>query len=299
MYLDETLQDTARYDLFHTYHDLYLSEENRADRLRQGISNENTRKLRTNAGDKVTSDAKEVALAKIHGTKYCIPLDHEILRDHGVFYPKALSHHLSFEITLAPVGEIVVYADAVKTPSYAISNLEMEYQTIKSEYLANQAASSYQIGKGFYFENIHHHETFTIARATDSIINKHINVPRRSMTGVLFLFTETYTGGTRDSEKFVNPNITSITFDIHGVPNRLFSKSMTTTDFWESAKKRFGNHSITEKEFYAGDKFALWIDLRTFPETSGLIHIASTVYLDETSQARCTWMRHRKHDVLG
>ena len=88
------------------------------------------------------------------------------------------------------------------------------------------------------------------------------------MTGVLFLFTESYTAGTRDSEKFVNPDITGINFNIHGVPNRLFSKGMIPTDFWELAKKRFGHESIKEKEFYAGNKFALWVDLRTFPEHS-------------------------------
>ena len=34
----ETLQDTQRYDLFQTYHDLFLPEEERGDKLRQGIS---------------------------------------------------------------------------------------------------------------------------------------------------------------------------------------------------------------------------------------------------------------------
>ena len=54
----ETLQDTQRYDLFQTYHDLFLTDEEREDRLRQGISSENMRKLRTNAGDKVDTDLK-------------------------------------------------------------------------------------------------------------------------------------------------------------------------------------------------------------------------------------------------
>ena len=85
----ETLQDTQRYDLFQTYHDLFLSDEDRGDKLRQGISSENMRKLRTNAGDKKTQDVREVALASVHNTKYHIPLNHPILKDHGVFYPKS------------------------------------------------------------------------------------------------------------------------------------------------------------------------------------------------------------------
>ena len=54
----ETLQDTQRYDLFQTYHDLFLTDEEREDRLKQGISSENMRKLRTNAGDKVDTRCK-------------------------------------------------------------------------------------------------------------------------------------------------------------------------------------------------------------------------------------------------
>ena len=92
----EILQDTQRYDLFQTYNNLFLTKEEREDKLKQGISSVNMRKLRTNAGDKVTSDAGEVAFAAIHNTKYRISLEHPILNDHGVFYPKALPNHLLF-----------------------------------------------------------------------------------------------------------------------------------------------------------------------------------------------------------
>ena len=47
------------YDLFQTYHDLFLPKEERKNMLRHGISAENMRKLRTgSAGDKDTSDAQ-------------------------------------------------------------------------------------------------------------------------------------------------------------------------------------------------------------------------------------------------
>ena len=127
------------YGLFQTYHDLYLSSEARDGMLRHGVSTENTRKLRTAVEDKVISNAKEVAMATLHGTKYCIPLDHPILLNHGVFYPKGLSHPLKFEITLAGVSDIVVYSDTTKPPNYKITNLELEYRSISSEYLANRA----------------------------------------------------------------------------------------------------------------------------------------------------------------
>ena len=228
------------------------------------------------------SDAQEVALATIHRSKYCIPIDHPILDDHGVFYPKVLPHQLQFELTFAPVDNIVVYSDTIKAPNYKIKNLELEYQCISSEDLANQTSGLYQVGKGFQYENVILHKTFTILKPNDSVINEHINLQRRSMVGILCLFTETPTAGTRDSENFLSPNIKSINFNIDGMPNKLYSSGMEATDLWESIKKRFISKSIfpkDEKKFYTDNKFALWVDLRTEPENTihGLgLEIAST-----------------------
>ena len=262
----ETLQTTERYDLFQTYHDLFL--EDRDDRLKQGISSENIRKLRTNAGDKDTSKTKEVTLATIHNEKYAIPLDHTVLSDHGALYPKALPHPLLFEITLPKVDQIVNHdkKEKEKTPTYKLTNIELEYRCITSEDLCSEAMTSYKVGKGFYYENVILHKTFPISKPNDSIINEHVNLPRKSMTGILCLFEEDYDEGKRDSEKFVNPDIKSININIDGMPNRLFSKGMIPSDFWESIKRRMGGSgNVKEEDFYT-DKFALWIDLRTFPD---------------------------------
>ena len=230
--------------------------------MRQGISSENMRRLRTNAGDKVTSNVKEVSLAAIHNTKYYIPIDHPILNDHGVFYPRALSQPLSFEITFASVADVVVFSDQTKPPNYKITNLELEYKCIQSEYLSKQAAEEYQVGRGFLYEKIILHKTFNISENTDSVINEHVNVPRRSM------ITEESVAGTRDSEKFVNPMITSVNFNIDGMPNKLYSNGIVPADFWESLKKRFDTKDgeVKQIDFCADNKFALWIDLRTHPD---------------------------------
>ena len=262
----ETLQDTMNYDIFQTYHDLFLPKEERENMLRHGISSENMRKLRTNAADKDTSNAKEVFMKKLHDTKYCIPLDDPILTDHGFFYPKSLRHPLKFEICLAPVSDVVVFSDTTKPPTYTITNLELEYRSISSKFLADKAQAAYKNNHAFFYENILHHKTFTFSKPNDSVINEHINAPRRSMTGILLLFTENPTAGERDSEKFVNPYITSVRINIDGVPNMLYSKGMLQTDQWESIKQRFPRSlesEVTETNFYTEDKFALWIDLRS------------------------------------
>ena len=265
----ETLQDTVRYDLFKTYHDSFLPKNERTKRLRQGISSENMRKLRTGAGDATTSDGGQVSLGKIYGKRYHIPINHPILDDHGVFRPMSLRETLEFEITLAPVSDIVVYSDVTAPPTYKLTNLELEYTTISSDYLAQEAAAAYNSGKGFFYENVQLHKTFEISKPDDSVINEHINVPRRSMSGILCLFNETPTAGTRDAEKFVNPAMLSIAINMNGLPNKLYSKNMQTTDFYESMMKRMkplGGDMIYPSNFYTGDRFGLWIDLRTFPD---------------------------------
>lgn len=261
----EILQDTNRYDLFQTYHDLFMTKEERENRLLEGISDLAFRKHRTAAGDR-SADVKDISFAGIYGAKFRIPINHPIIDNHGVYYPRALSDTLSFEITLAPSQDIAITSDISKSYEYSLSNIELEYECITSDYLAREATSKYQVGKGYFYENVLLHKTFIISKPNDSVINEHINVPRRSMSGILLLFTDTYTAGARDSEKFVNPSITKVEINIDSLPNKLYSKGMIPTDFWQSIIKRFGlQNSITQKEFYA-DKFGLWIDLRTYPD---------------------------------
>ncbi|KAK3755472.1 hypothetical protein QZH41_005976 [Actinostola sp. cb2023] len=81
-----------------------------------------------------------------------------------------------------------------------------------------------------------------------------------------------YTAGARDSEKFINPSITKIEVNVDGMPNRLFSK----------------------------DKYAVWIDLRTFPDNelhgSGL-HLNNTkdgirLTINRTAATECEVFDH-------
>ena len=184
----------------------------------------------------------------------------------GFFYPKSLPHPLKFEICLAPVSDVVVFSDTTKPPTYTITNLELEYRCISNKFLADQAQAAYKNNHVFFYENTLHHKTFTFSKKNDTVINEHINVPRRSMTGILLLFTENPTAGRRDSEKFVNPDIKSVQINIDGVPNMLYSKGMLPTDQWESIKQRFPQSlesEVTKTKFYTEDKFALWIDLRS------------------------------------
>ena len=278
-YGGETLQVFQRYDLVKTFEDLFIPSGIReTGLLKYGISNGNIRKLRAGAGDKPSSpDPKEVILSTLHGKKYRIFLDHPILNDHGLFYPRGLKNSILFQLTLASVGDVVVYSDTTKAPNFELTNIELEYSCVYSDSLARKAKEGYQIGKSFLYENISLEKTFTISKPNDGIINQQINLPRRSMSGLFLIFRDD-TPGEIDSEKFVFPNIKDVKVTINGMPNRLYSKGMIPSDFWESLKKRFGGE-VTQKAFYTSNKFALWIDMRTFP--SNEIH-GSGLKLDNT-----------------
>ena len=89
------------------------------------------------------------------------------------------------------------------------------------------------------------------------------------MTGILCLFNDTITAGTRNSENFVNPAIQSVSININGMPNKLYSKEMIATDFYDSMMKRMGpvgDDFVHPLNFYSGGMYGLWIDLRTFPD---------------------------------
>ena len=110
-----TLQDTVGYDIFKIWEDLFLAQEDRDNMLLEGIQTEKLCKIRSNAGDKETTGVDaEKALDAVFGTKYRIKLDHQILTDHGIFYPQALYNNLLFELKLSSGSQVVKRSDTTQ-----------------------------------------------------------------------------------------------------------------------------------------------------------------------------------------
>ena len=137
---------------------------------------------------------------EVYGKKYRINLDHQILTDHGIFYPQALYNDLVFEVTLAPESQVVKGSDLTKL-KYKLTNIQLEYEMIHSENLAEEAESVYTSGKEFAYDHVSRPKVVPINRGTETRINIKVDSQRRSMKGILLLFVELYTAGTRDSEK--------------------------------------------------------------------------------------------------
>ena len=100
--------------------------------LQDEIQGEDLNKIRSKAGDKKTSGvAAEIKLNEIYETKYRIRLDHQILNDHGTFYPQALFNDLVFELALAPASQVVRGSNPSKL-KYKLTNIQLEYEMIRS-----------------------------------------------------------------------------------------------------------------------------------------------------------------------
>ena len=85
-----TLEETVGHDIYKTFSDLFLPGQQRDNMVPEGIQSEDLCKIRSNSGDKKkkTGVEAEKKLKEVDGTKYRINLDHQILTDHGIFYPR-------------------------------------------------------------------------------------------------------------------------------------------------------------------------------------------------------------------
>ena len=103
--------------------------------VQEGIQSEDLCKIRSEAGDKKTSGVEaENKLNEIFGTKYCIRLKHQILTDHGIFYPQVLYNHPVSEVMLAPATQVFRGSDPIKL-KYKLTNIQLEYEIIRSTFL--------------------------------------------------------------------------------------------------------------------------------------------------------------------
>ena len=269
------VQDTNGHDIFKTFEDLFLDYYERDEMLMEGIQSEKLCKIRSNSGDQPTSGVQtENSLEAVYKMKYKINLDHQILTSNGVFYPQALDKDLIFELTLAPASQVVRGTDANKLV-YKLKNIQLEYERIRNKQLADQATTAYTHGKGFAYDQIVLEKTVTFDRGTDADLNLLVNPQRRSLKGILLLFIIPYTPGARNTEAYLNPDITNVEVTINGIPNRVYNNSIKGYDMWREISRLFctkGNNiscgrsyapNMTLAKYLVGYNFGFFLDLRS------------------------------------
>ena len=292
-----TLEETVDYDVYKTFQDLFLPGEKRDNMVPEGIQSEDLSKIRSGAGDAKTSGVDaEKKLNEVYGKKYRINLDHQILTDHGIFYPQALYSDLVFEVTLAPESQVVKGSDSSKL-KYKLTNIQLEYEMIHSEKLAEEAESVYKSAKEFAYDHVSRSKVVPINRGTETRINIKVDAQRRSMKGVLLLFVEPYVAGTRDSEKYIFPDLKKISVTVNGSPNMLYNNGIESQDIWSEVsrffmKDEYKPQHMTLEKFYTGNKFGLLIDLRSM--ASQEMHGSGTRLINTTDGVQLEIERDRK-----
>ena len=263
----ETLDDIVDFDVYKIFTDLFLPEETRGNMVAEGVQSKKLSQIRSGAGDKPTTGVDaENKLEKVYGKKYRINLDHQILTDHGVFYPQALYTDLNFELVLAPADQVVLNPDKTKL-KYKLDNIQLEYEMIRSEHLANEATNVYQSGKEFLYDHVRRNTKVRVNSPTE-LVNIKVDSQRRSLKGILLLFVEPYTAGARDSEKYGFPDLEKVHVTINGAPNMVYNSGIESEDAWRQASRFFMKQKhkpqhMTLQKYYAEDKFGLLIDLRS------------------------------------
>ena len=154
-------------------------------------------------------------LVSLYFSKYRIRLDHQILTDHGVFYPPALYNDLTFEVTLSGAELVVKGGSELK---YKLTNIQLEYEMIRSKTLADEAYSVYSSGKEFAYDHVMRAKVEIFIKDTDTRKNIKVDAQKRSLKAILLLFIEPYADGARDSEKYVFPDLTKVSVTINGSP---------------------------------------------------------------------------------
>ena len=109
------------------------------------------------------------------------------------------------------------------------------------------------------------------------------------MKGLLLLFVEPYTTGTRDSEKYIFPDIKKISVTINGSLNMLYNNGIKSRDIWSEAsrffmKEKYKPQHMNLKKFYTDNKFGLLIDLRSMADQE--MHGSGTRLVNSTDGAQ-------------
>ena len=261
-------------DIYHCYIDLWKTPYEVANMAYQGIGKVNMLKHRVGAGDK-SSDKEDEAIADAYKNRFCIPLDFEILETHMPFYQAGLGDRLEYELTFNDYNNVINSTD--EDSKYIIKNICLEFDMVSDAELARQIRQQVSGKMVILYDRILRHRKIT-KNKSDTLWNINLNVPARSMKGILMLFEDPERTST---ESYFNPKITKVEVTIEGVPNQLYSQGMKAYQQWDEINKYFALNSKkdvnllkqisftnTILEKYLTTNYALWLDLRSTDDNS-------------------------------
>ena len=259
-------------DIYHCYIDLWKSPSERQNMAYQGIGKLNMLKHRVGAANK-GADKEDEAIADAYKNRFCIPLDFEILETHMPFYQAGLGDRLEYELEFNDYNKVIKSSDAAST--YTIKNICLEFDMVSDVELARQIRNQTNGKMVIYYDRVLRHRRIVKSKS-DTLWNINLNVPAKSIKGILMLFEDPERTST---ETYYNPKIEKVETTIEGVPNQLYSQGMKAYQQWDEINKFFALTSKRNKttdvvlkdiyftdttlEKYLTKNYALWLDLRS------------------------------------
>ena len=254
--------------LMEVYKDLWRSEEDRDNRQSFGIANENVRKI-VSKDDSANKNTKtdgvlDSTIADMMD-RMKIPLG-KILCDNGPYAPYGMAD-FEYRITLPSSSKIMVAQTNETKGTYKLTDMKLEYDLIESRSLADRVRGDYLAGRSLGYSYTSLLKTLVWGKdSTKEFVD--INIPRKSMTSAVLLFTKK---DTTDSEEFLFPNLTNVDVSVEGTPNAIYSDGLKKRDMYKEAVRYFGastcdkylgSKCVSRRKYYT-DKFALVVDFRT------------------------------------
>ena len=171
---------------------------------------ENCIKLRTNVGDKNTSNAQDKAIADVYRNKFIIPLDFKMLDSAAPYYQAGLGNRLCYELAFNNYNRVTksgVSSPKVPDAKYKITDISLEYEIVTQPDLARSIRSEYQHMALLYDRILRHRKI--IVNKSDTVWNWAFNMPCKSLKVLLVLF-EKERSYTQDTSKFYNPKVQKV-----------------------------------------------------------------------------------------
>ena len=178
-------------DVLHCYQDLWKSAPERVNSHYQGIDlsdDQNVTRIRIGAGNKDEAETEDAAIAAAYGNRYHIPLDFELLESHMPFYQSALGDRLEYELTFNDYSRVVL-ATGDDGASYKVENIALEFDMVTQPDLSQLIHRQYAGRLAVLYSRVLRHRKL-VKDKSDTLWNINLNVPARSMTGILMLFEE-------------------------------------------------------------------------------------------------------------
>jgi len=253
-------------DIYLCYKDLWLTDKERKNAAYYGIQSENTAKIRLGATDAVAATQPDASIAAAFGNRFVIPLDFEILTDHGPFYQMGLTDRLSFELIFNGYGRVIRSTDA--NAIYQINNIALEFDIVTHQDLARLMRQQYVSQTAVLYTRILRHRMIALNKS-DMTWNINLNTPARSLKDVLLLFEDPAPGAMgrafgRNSEFYYNPRITKVQITVEGIPNKLCAQGMLPYQYWDEIVKGFAcKDSSTDMSTYYQNRYGLCLDFRS------------------------------------